>query len=415
MEFVYKSQAEIADMTDEQREDYAVKKREHEESLIEKKAKEEAEKLIEKAKEEAKKETEELLKKSKDEYQKELDKVSAQVKKYSQTSVRRDVERSSFNDNLEEAIKENKEAIQGFKKGQEEMTISLKAVGDMSISANFPGATPFIQDVRPGLIESPYNRVWLGDLLPAGTSQGNSLLYPKENGGEGGAGLWTDKEQDKSQMDFDLTTESAFFKWIAGTVVVEREMLDDIPWLISYLRNKMLVSLKTAENDFILNGSSDSNPVTGLLDAATDYDGDFTTPVDRIIDAGWGQIVEDTFDFYNPTHTILTPRDSVKIGLNKADGSKEYDLPAGSVAFANGQLSVGGLTVAKTTQIGSGNFLTFDRNATMFVKRTQPEIRMFEDWALAKKNKVGFRIEERATLTIFNNEALVKGELEASG
>src|SRR5690625_2349946 len=86
MEFVYKSQAEIADMTDEQREDYAVKKRAHEEALIEKKAKEEAEKLVNKAKEEAKKETEDLLQKSKDEYQKELDKVSAQVKKYSQIS-----------------------------------------------------------------------------------------------------------------------------------------------------------------------------------------------------------------------------------------------------------------------------------------------------------------------------------------
>jgi hypothetical protein len=37
------------------------------------------------------------------------------------------------------------------------------------------------------------------------------------------------------------------------------------------------------------------------------------------------------------------------------------------------------------------------------------EIRMFEDAALAKKNKVMFRIEERVSMAIFNNDAIVKG------
>jgi len=341
------------------------------------------------------------------EMQDHLDKLDVKLQKKSAQIE----ESKSFNEYLTETLEAHADQIKNFKKGSPELKMEMKAVGDMNIAANFPSAGTFTQDVRNTLIENPYNRVWLGDLLPQGTSQGNSIIYPKENGGEGGAALWTDRTADKAQMDFDLTSQSAFFKWIAGFVIVDREMLDDISFLSSYLRNKMLISLKTAENDFILNGSSDTNPVQGLLDVATAYDGTFTTAVDRIIDAGWGQIVEDTFDFYNPTHTILTPRDSVAIGLNKAAGSGEYDLPAGSVAFVNGQLQVGGLTVAKTTQIGTGNFLTFDRNATMFVKRMQPELRMFEDATLAKKNRVMFRIEERATLAIFNNSALVKGTL----
>ncbi len=49
----------------------------------------------------------------------------------------------------------------------------------------------------------------------------------------------------------------------------------------------------------------------------------------------------------------------------------------------------------------------------MFIKRMQPELRMFEDAALARKNKIMFRVEERATLAIFNNAALVKGTLVA--
>jgi uncharacterized protein YaaR (DUF327 family) len=342
---------------------------------------------------------------------KAIDKLAIAVKNQKSQSSKPEVK--TFNQVLSETIEDHAEEIKSFKKGNPEKKFEMKAVGDMSVAVNFPGAGTFTQDIRSGIIETPFNRLWLADVLPQGTSSGSSILYPKENGGEGAAALWTDKTTDKPQMDFDLTGQNAYFKWLAGIVIIEREMLDDIPFLNSYLTNKMLISLKIAENDFILNGSSDTNPVQGMLDVATAYDGTFTDDVDRIIDAGWGQIVEDTFDFYNPTHTILTPRDSVAIGLNKASGSGEYNLPAGSVAFAAGQLIVAGLTVVKTTQIGSGNFLTFDKNAVMFIKRMQPELRMFEDAALARRNKIMFRVEERATLAIFNNAALVKGTLAA--
>ena len=321
--------------------------------------------------------------------------------------------KQTFNQILGETIHENVDKIKNFKKGSSEVRMEMKDVGDMSIGANFPTGNDFFVDVRSNLIQKPYNRVWLGDILPGGTSEGSSILYPKENGGEGGAAAWTDHSQDKAQMDFDLTGQTAYFKWIAGWVIIEREMLDNIPFLLSYLQMKMLISLKIAENDFILNGTSDTNPVRGFNDAATAYDGTFTNQVDRIVDAAWGQLVEDTFDFYNPTNLILTPRNSVQIGLNKASGSDEYNLPSGSVAFSAGQLALADLQLVRTTDVGSGNFIAFDKNATAFVKRLQPELRMFEDATLAKKNKIMFRVEERATLAIFNDNAIVKGTLAA--
>jgi HK97 family phage major capsid protein len=338
-------------------------------------------------------------------------------------------ETKSFNEILAEAFEKNEQQIKGFKKGGD-ITIDLapevkdinpktgrrevKAVGDMSISANFSNSTAFTQQVVNNVIPLPYNRVWLGDLLPGGTATGSTIVYPKESGGEGGAAPWTDYTQNKAQMDFDLAPYTAYLKWIAGFVIVERDMLDDFAFMLSYIQNKMLISLKTAENDVILNGTSDTNPIQGLLDNATAYNGTYTKPVDRLIDAGWGQIVEGTNNFYNPTNAIVMPRDAVKIGLNKADGSGEYDLPNGSVAFVNGKLTVGGIEVDPTTQIGTNNFLVFDKSATMFLKRLQPEIRMFEDSTLAKLNKIMFRIEERVTLLTFNNNALVTGTLDAT-
>lgn len=337
-----------------------------------------------------------------------LDKLDIRLK---QAGGEKNFETKTFNEYLAEVIMENKEAIQNFKKNSPELAMEFKAVGDMSIAANFPGSTPFTQDVRNALIVNPYDRVWLSDYLPQGNTTKSSIIYPKENGGEGGAATWVVGSGDKPQMDFDLTTQTSYVKWIAGYVIVDRDMLDDIEWLLSYLQSKMLISLKVAENNFILNGTSDSNPVQGLIDVATAYDGTFTAAVDKIVDAAYGQIPEDTFEFYQGNTAILNVRDGVKIGLNKAEGSGEYDLPPGTVAFENGRLRVAGLNIATTTQLGADNFLAFDRTATLLVNRLNPELRMFEDSTLAKQNKVMFRIEERITLVIFNDDAIVKGSL----
>lgn len=337
-----------------------------------------------------------------------LDKLDIRLK---QANGDKNLETKTFNEYLAEVIMANKDAIQNFKKNSPELSMEFKAVGDMSIAANFPGSTPFTQDVRNALIVNPYDRVWLSDYLPQGNTTKSSIIYPKENGGEGGASTWVVGSGDKSQMDFDLTTQTSYIKWIAGYVIVDRDMLDDIEWLLSYLQSKMLISLKVAENNFILNGTADSNPVQGLIDVATDYDGTFTAPVDKIVDAAYGQIPEDTYEFYQGNTAILNVRDAVKIGLNKAEGSGEYDLPPGTVAFENGRLRVAGLNIATTTQLGADNFLAFDRTATLLVNRLAPELRMFEDSTLAKQNKVMFRIEERITLVIFNDDAIVKGSL----
>lgn len=337
--------------------------------------------------------------------QEHLDKLDVRV---TEADKAKPMETKTFNQILGEVIKENAEKIRNHKQG-EVLSMELKAVGDMSIAANFPGSTPWTQDVRSALIQNPYDRVWLSDYLPQGNTTKGSVIYPKENGGEGGAATWVTGSGNKAQMDFDLTSQSAFVKWIAGFVVVDREMLDDIDWIASYIQSKMLISLKVAENNFILNGTSDSNPVQGLLDVATAYDGTYTSAVDKVVDAAYGQIPEDTYEFYQGNTAIFNVRDAVKIGLNKATGSGEYDLPAGSVSYANGRLSVGGLNIATTTQLGADNFLVFDRAATLLINRLAPELRMFEDAALAKQNKVMFRIEERITLAIFNDDAIVKG------
>lgn len=343
---------------------------------------------------------------AKKEWTKQMQELSSDIKKLEQTK-KSDVKPVSFAEIISKSVIENAEAIKSFKGGK--LDIALKTVADMDLATNFTNHTPFTQQVQDGLISTPHNRVWLADLLPTATSKGNSIIYPKENGGKGSAAVWASGNE-KAQVDYKFTSQSAFFKWIAGYVIVENEMLQDVEWLSSYLAAKLLVSLKLAENNFILNGTSDTNPVSGLLDSAQSYDGEFENPVDMVLDALYGQIPQETHEWYLGNNILVAPRTMIQLGLNKATGSGEYDLPGGVVNFGNGNLTIGGVKTTATTGIDEGDFLAFDKDAVMYIRRLLPELRIFEDAELAKENKVMFRIEQRSTLAIFNDDAIVTGE-----
>lgn len=350
-------------------------------------------------------------------------------------------EHKSFNQFLAETIERNKEAIQSegskqlingntknltFSMFTEEEAKSLayknkegqletKAVGDMTITTNYPGAAPLYQDVRGALIEQPSNRVWLSDILPNSTSSGTQVVYPKESGlGDGGVAAWTDHTQNKAQVDFNIVPGYSKFEWLAGYVIIEREMIDDIPFMTQYLQSRMLISLKKAENGLILNGTAN---VPGFQQLASPYNGTgYANAVDRALDAALGQIPDATSDFYSGTDIILRRRDLVqKFILNKASGSGEYDLPENAVIYnADGTVTVGTLNVVGTTDMPFNTFYAIDRKTTAFIRRMQPELRLFEDSTLAKLNKLMWRIEERATLVVFRNDAIIKGVLTQS-
>lgn len=339
-------------------------------------------------------------------------------------------EAKTFNQILSETIERNADKIQNFRKGQGHAAFDLlpevksdgkerevKVVGDMSITANFPAADTIYGDRLSRLIETPVNRVDIAALLPSGNGTGTSINYPRENGvGEGGVDVWT--TGDKAAIDWDFIPVNAPYKTIAGVVIIERFMLDDIPFLNSFIQSRMLLSLINARNSLILNGNDTAPALEGLQDVATDYNGQFTgntttLAIKKLVDAAYGQIPNETHDWYRGNLIILNTRDQVNIGLNTATGSGEFDLPLGSVAFSNGNLSIGGLRTVGVSSptMPENTFYAIDTSATMVITRMAPELRMFESADLARVNKVMFRIEQRVTALWFNEDALVKGVL----
>jgi len=315
-----------------------------------------------------------------------------------------------FNDVMAKAIEENAESIKNFSSG-DKLSLQLKAVGDMS-TANFSGTsyanitTDYRQSVLPLLSE----RIWMRDILPSGSTTSGSITYPRHIGGEGGAAAWA--SGNKAQMDFDFDNTTVKVEWIAGFVKIPREMLDDVSWMQSFLRQNMLLSLYRAENNGILNGNGTTPNLKGIIPQAQAYNGDYLVGVERIVDAGYGQVNE---NFGNANVVLLHPRDAVSIILNKASGSGEYDLPPGTIGFVNNRLSIAGMTVVQTQSITKGQFLTGDSNASQFVTRLSPEIKVYEqNEDDAKKNLIMFRIEERAALATYYPTWWVKGALQGT-
>lgn len=322
----------------------------------------------------------------------------------------------SFGELLGEALEEKEKEIKGLQSmsaGKMDFGLRLKAAADMSYAANFSSDAQegLTTEFRQSLLPLPSEQIWMRNIIPGGTTDKGSIFYPRHTGGEGEVAIWDETvspREAKPQIDFDFDAVNQKMHWLSGVVRVPREMLDDVSFLRSFLQTQLLIGpqgLYQAENDYMLNHSTE-----GLLNLADAYDGtDYTVAVDRIIDAAWGQIVE---NYFQPNVIILHPRDAVGIALNKASDSGLYDLPNGSVGWVNGRLTIAGLQVVATTEISKGNFLVGDRRASQFITRMSPEIRFFDqDQDNVIKNMITVRVEERAALLTYYPDAWVTGTL----
>lgn len=321
-------------------------------------------------------------------------------------------EQKSFNDYLAETLENNAENLARASKSRGlDLTLDMKAAGDMSYTSNFAGntASTLTTEFRQGVVSHPDKTKYLREIIPGGQTDQSTIWYPKHVGGEGAPAPWKDGSGAKPIFDFDFSSDSATVEWIAGIVRVPRQMLDDVKWLTSFLRANMLKALYKAENNQILNGTGVSPQLKGLMPQAEAYDGAYTTFIEQLVDAA-AQVNDNEHD---ANKILLNNRDAVKIALNKASGSGEYDLPPGTVGYVNGQLTIAGLDVITlpSSQIAANNFLVGDFNASQLVTRLNPEIRFFEqNKDDVEKNMVTIRIEERVALATFFPDAYVKNK-----
>lgn len=345
-----------------------------------------------------------------DAMQKHIDKLDIKLQR---KSGNEDVKPKSFQKLFSNELLGAKDSLVKLRnKDIRDHSILLTKADDELDPTNWSGISLDSQttEVR-GLRESAFRPMWLRNFLPNNTTTSGVIQYLKEDGWNGAVGDWdgsgpiADLENKPGVTpNFDFATETV--EWIAGIARIKREMLDDVAWLRGYLSRKLLTGkagLFVAENAKIL---------SKLIDNSVAYDGGNANFVEAVYDAAFGQLQD---NYHYPTTIVVNSRDMVNlIALNKAEGSGEYDLPPNTVANIGGQLTFGGVPVIGLPNLDPGKFLVFDNNETEFVNRMSPEVRFFEeDRDNVPKNLVTVRVEERVLPIVYDDTAVIYGEVAA--
>lgn len=314
----------------------------------------------------------------------------------------------SYDAEIEEMLESSKDLL---KKGQKfSLELNRKAVGDMSAS-NLTGSYFITPDVRPGIVLKPYEEIHMRNILPIGRTNSNIIRHLRDNGGEGGP-TTVAAGAAKPQMDRDLSIEDATVRKIATHLRIPEEMIEDIPYITSFLTNIGTEEVLKVEDAQILYGDGTGQNLSGLFTNATAFAPGATAIVGApnrfdVLRAGRMQMRNAK---RKPSFALVSPTDYFLMTSVK-DSTNNYVLQGGG----NGLVpSLDGIPIIEHTEIAVGDFLLGDRLAAEIYFRSNLSIRFYEqDQDNAIKNMVTVVIEERLALPIYYTSGFVKGTFSA--
>lgn len=320
----------------------------------------------------------------------------------------------SFGDQLEEQLIAHKSKLPTSvgQKFSFDVEVQRKAVGNMGSTASLTGSYFVAPQVVPGIFTQPFNEIHLRDILTTGNTNSNIIRHLRDNGGEGGPAM-TAEAASKPQMDRDLSIVDAPVRKLATHLRVPEEMIEDIPFLTSFLTNVGTEELLAVEDAQILYGDGTGQNLTGLGTS-----GSFTA-----FAAGTSVVTTpNEFDVLRaadkqmrtlkrtPSIALVSPTNYYDM-ISRKDSTGNYILSGGG----NGLIpTVNGVPVVQLNQVTAGDFFLIDRRAAQIFFRSNISVRFYDqDQDNAIKNLVTIVIEERLALPIYYVSGIIKGTFAA--
>ena len=312
-----------------------------------------------------------------------------------------------FNATLAESIEKNADVLGKIAAGELKHTsfkMDTKAVGNMTEAVNLTGDIP--RAYANQVYGLPSRKIHVRSLLPVGTISQGLFTFPAETGGEGAPAVQTQGSA-KAQVDFDITMTNAPAQVIAGYVKISRQMLDDVPAMTSFLQSRLLEKYLVAEDAQLLSGSGVSPNLTGILTVASAFAGAATVDVEQLVQA----IAQVESTNYNASGILINPLDWANI-VNTKNVNSAYSLPGSTIVTNDGQLSIAGIPVFKSTAIAADTFLVGDwAMGAQIMQRDGISVQFSEfDGNNFTENMITVRVEARIAFPIYYAGAFVKGD-----
>lgn len=259
----------------------------------------------------------------------------------------------------------------------------LKAVGTMTVAANLTGS------IRPDYASANAVRgrrkTHIRDIVPVIQSATGLWKFYRQNSpvGEGSFGFQGGAGNLKPELDYDFTEVTVTADYLAGIVRIAKQMLQDLPFMQSYVTNELVEDYMRAEDATFFNQLAAAATGTGTISS--------TVTVEKIID-GIANIENADFE----VNGILT--DSLTWAKVLKTKPNDYSIPGGVTINANGDVQIVGIPLMKITgsYIGAGNILLGDFSKAAIIQTEGLSVNMYEqDRDNIVRNLVTIRAEAR--------------------
>jgi HK97 family phage major capsid protein len=252
------------------------------------------------------------------------------------------------------------------------------------------------------------------NILPVGQTNSNVIRYVRDNGGEG-VPTTVAEGATKPLIDRDLEIKDAPVRKIACYMRVPEEMIEDIPYLQSFLTQIGIEEVMLVEDDQILYGNNVGQNLHGLIPNATAFDTGLLAAVDapNEFDILRAARTQGRLAKRRPTVALVNPGDYYNMTSRK-DSTNNYLFLGGGNGIQPGR-NVDGLTIIDHTIIEPGDWLVLDPRAAAIFDRTGMSVRFYDqDQDNAIKNLITIVIEKRLALPIYYTNGLITGTFEAA-
>ena len=289
-------------------------------------------------------------------------------------------------------------------------TIEVKTA---DLTGGAGGAGALQPTYLPGVTPILFQRLTVADLMPSGTTAGRSIIYMKESTVTNAASSVSEGGL-KPASDLNITQVTENYTTIATTLKISDEMLEDAPFIASYVNGRLVLFVQITEEAQLLRANGVAPEFTGLLNR-TGKQTDTAKGGDTGPDAIYKAITKVRVNaFVEPSGIVMHPNDWQDIRLAKDQNLQYYAGGPFTGAYGNGTpvndagntapgASLWGLPVVVTTAMTENSALVgaFNTCAQVFRKGGINVEMTNSNEADFLHDLVAVRAQERVALAVY--------------
>lgn len=318
--------------------------------------------------------------------------------------------REGLEKNADRLTKLKAEEIPTAKMG--EFTMTVKAPADMLISTNVSGGNVPVEQRLEGLNTIASRQVRLLDIISRRRALSNTISWVYQ-ANKGGAAGGTDEGELKNQIDFDLVVSSETVVKRTAFIKVSTEMIDDIDFMESEIRNELMRELLKDVESQAYSGNGSAPNLRGIRTVATAFAaGTFATAVDNANNCDVLTVAMNQIMIANqgmPNYILMHPSDVTALKLVKVSATDRRYVDR--LVTVGSTLNLDGVPIIPTTLVTAGEYLVGNFDLAAMYEKGDLMINVGLDGNDFTKNMRTILVEWRGLVIVKNNDrtAFVKG------